>query len=297
MDEAPPPDDKTPPLGAEAGAPASAATAATAGKPAAPTPPAKAAAPASAPDAEAVNPAAPAAKVTFAADAATAPKAAAPAATAGKPAQAAAAGAAAAPKPAAAHPPTVAPPTGPPDPPPPAGVEPPAFIASLQAAIPGAVSQISYFVGDWTIIVPVAQIAAVARHLRDAPEASFDFCSDVTATDWPLRAEGRFDVVYCLYSTRLRHRIRVKIKVAESQPIPSATAIWLAADWLEREVWDLFGVNFTGHPDRRRILMPEDWQGFPQRKDYPLEGPGELLIENPLDWLKLRQARDEADIE
>jgi NADH-quinone oxidoreductase subunit C len=103
--------------------------------------------------------------------------------------------------------------------------------------------------------------------------------------------------VYCLYSTRLRHRIRVKIKVAEDQAIPSATATWLAADWLEREVWDLFGVNFTGHPDRRRILMPEDWQGFPQRKDYPLEGPGELLMENPLDWLKLRQARDEADIE
>jgi NADH-quinone oxidoreductase subunit C len=254
--EAPPPDDKTPPLGAEADAPAPLAKAAAAAPPAA------------------AKPAAPAAP---------------------KPA-ASAAGAATAPK-AAAHPPTVAPPTGPPDPPPPAGVEPPAFIASLQAAIPGSVSQISYFVGDWTIIVPVAHIAAVARHLRDAPEASFDFCSDATATDWPLRAEGRFDVVYCLYSTRLRHRIRVKITVAENQPIPSATAVWLAADWLEREVWDLFGVNFTGHPDRRRILMPEDWQGFPQRKDYPLEGPGELLMENPLEWLKLRQERDEADIE
>ena len=223
-----------------------------------------------------------------------APRPANPAAAPPKPA---AAGAAAAPKAAAAHPPVAAPPSGPPDPPPPAGVEPPAFIASLQAAIPGGVSQISYFVGDWTVIVPVAHIAAVTRYLRDAPDAAFDFCSDVTASDWPPRTEARFDVVYCLYSTRLRHRVRLKVRVAENQPIPSATAVWPAANWLEREVWDLFGVNFTGHPDRRRILMPEDWQGFPQRKDYPLEGPGELLMENPLDWLKLRQARDEADIE
>jgi len=235
------------------------------------------------------------------APAAPAPPADKPAAATAVPPGTAAAGAAkpaaAAPKPAAAHPPVAAPPSGPTDPPPPAGVEPPAFVASLQAAIPGSVSQISYFVGDWTLIVPVAHIAAVTRHLRDAPDAAFDFCSDVTASDWPPRTEARFDVVYCLYTTRLRHRIRVKVRVAENQPIPSATAVWPAADWLEREVWDLFGVNFTGHPDRRRILMPEDWQGFPQRKDYPLEGPGELLMENPIDWLKLRQARDEADIE
>ncbi len=154
----------------------------------------------------------------------------------------------------------------------------------------------SYWVGDWTIIIPVSYLLDVARHVRDAPDASFDYCSDVTATDWPPRAE-RFDVVYCLYSTRHRHRVRLKVKAAEHQPVPSVTAIWPAANWLEREVFDMFGVNFTGHPDRRRILMPEDWQGHPQRKDYPLEGPGELLMENPLDWLKLRQAREEADIE
>ena len=197
----------------------------------------------------------------------------------------------------AAHVPKAAPPTGPPDPPPPSGVTTPAFIAALQAAIPGGVSQTSYWVGDWTIIVPVGQLLAVARHLRDAPEAAFDLCSDVTATDWPPRPEGRFDVVYCLYSMRHRQRLRVKVKVAEHQPVPSVTDVWPGANWLEREVYDMFGVRFTGHPDLRRILMPEDWQGYPERKDYPLEGPGELLMENPLDWLRLRQAKEEADIE
>jgi NADH-quinone oxidoreductase subunit C len=206
--------------------------------------------------------------------------------------------ASAAAKPAAAHPPAApAAPAGPPDPPPPAGTAVPAFITTLQNVVPSSVEQLSYYVGDWTIIVPVAQLIATARHLRDAPDALFDFCSDVTATDWPPRKDARFDVVYSLYSTRLRQRVRLKVKVGEQEPLPSVTDVWPAANWLEREVYDMFGVNVTGHPDRRRILMPDDWQGFPQRKDYPLEGPGELLMENPLDWLKLRQAREEADIE
>src|SRR5581483_9528972 len=143
----------------------------------------------------------------------------------------------------------------------------------------------------------VEQLAAVLSHLAHAPDASFDYLSDLTATDWPPRAAGRFDVIYILYSTRHRHRVRVKAIAGEQTPVPSATVIWPAANWFEREVFDMFGVNFTGHPDRRRILMPEDWQGYPQRKDYPLEGPGELLMENPIDWLKLRQAKEEADIE
>src|SRR5882672_5656144 len=198
----------------------------------------------------------------------------------------------------AAHAPAApAPPSGPTDPPPPGDAVVPAFIMTLQRVLAGSVTQVSYYVGDWAIIVPVAQLPAVARHLRDAPDAAFDFCSDITATDWPVRKDARFDVVYNLYSTRHRQRVRIKVKVGEQEPVPSMADVWPAANWLEREVWDMFGVNFTGHPDRRRILMPEDWQGFPQRKDYPLEGPGELLMENPIDWLKLRQAREEADIE
>ncbi|PYR60507.1 MAG: hypothetical protein DMF91_12130 [Acidobacteria bacterium] len=278
-------------------APASAATAATAGKPALAaeaTSDEGVAKAAPKPENPAAAPTATTSETSSATGQPTAPAAAAVAAMAAKPAAAVAAPTA---KPAAPHtPPAAAPPSGPTDPPPPADKTPPAFIQSFQFSVVGSVSQISYWVGDWTIIVPVSRLLEVARHLRDAPDALFDFCSDVTASDWPPRAE-RFDVIYCLYSTVHRHRIRVKVRASDVQPVPSMTDVWPSANWLEREVYDMFGVNFTGHPDRRRILMPGDWQGFPQRKDYPLEGPGELLMENPLDWLKLRQARDEADIE
>ena len=204
--------------------------------------------------------------------------------------------AAATPPPPAARPPgesvrTIAPPAGPPDPPPPAGTPLPAFIAALQQALPDAVAQLSLWVGDWTIIVPAGRLLEVCRHLRDTPGAQFDFCADLTATDWPPRAQ-RFDVIYHLYSTRLRHRVAVKLRAADAEAVPTVSGIWPAANWFEREVFDLFGITFDGHPDMRRILMPDEWQGHPQRKDYPLEGPGELLLEAPLDWLKLRAARD-----
>jgi NADH-quinone oxidoreductase subunit C len=190
-------------------------------------------------------------------------------------------------------PPVAAAPTGPTDPAPPADKPLPEFITALQTALPGAVAQVSFWVGDWTVIVPAARLLEVGRHLA---AAGFDFCSDVTATDWPQRPQ-RFDVVYALYSIRNKQRIRVKVRAADNEPVPSVTAIWPAANWLEREVFDMFGVPFAGHPDLRRMLMPEDWQGYPQRKDYPLEGPGELLMESPLDWLRLRQAAHEAEIE
>jgi NADH-quinone oxidoreductase subunit C len=184
----------------------------------------------------------------------------------------------------------------PPDPPPPADVVPPAFIPALQRAFPDAVQHISYFVGDWAVIVPRERIVEIGTWLRDTPEASFDYCSDVTASDWPSRPD-RFDVIYSLYSVRHHHRVRVKVRAGADDSVPSVTGVWPAANWLEREVWDMFGVRFAGHPDLRRILMPDEWQGHPQRKDYPLEGPGELLMEDPVDWLKLRAEKNTADIE
>ncbi len=201
-------------------------------------------------------------------------------------------------KPAAPKPPKPPPgtPTAPPDPEAPEDVVVPNFVSAVRAALPDAVTHVSYWVGDWTVVVPAGRLLEVARWLRDSSRTPFDYCADLTASDWPARPQ-RFDVIYCLYSTRDRHRIRIKVRAAEAEPVPSVSEVWPAANWLEREVYDMFGVNFVGHPDRRRILMPDEWQGHPQRKDYPLEGPGELLMENPLDWLKLRNVEDETEIE
>jgi len=148
-----------------------------------------------------------------------------------------------------------------------------------------------------TLYVQRDDVPVVMRAMRDRPELGFAVLAEVTAVDfWPR--EPRFELIYILISLEHRHRVRLKVRLAgDAAHVATVCSVWPSANWLEREVWDLFGVNFTGHPDRRRILMPEDWQGFPQRKDYPLEGPGELLMENPLEWLKLRQERDEADIE
>jgi len=198
-------------------------------------------------------------------------------------------------KPAKAEPKAPPPPPGPPDQAPPADMAVPEYIAAVQADLPGVVEQVSFWVGDWTVIVPAGRLVEVATFLRDRPGCLFDYLSDLTAVDWPTR-DRRFDLVLCLYSTRLRQRVRMKVRAAEGDAVPSVTGVWPAANWLEREVFDMFGIPFSGHPDLRRLLMPADWQGHPQRKDYPLEGPGELLMEDPQDWLKARQAA-EADIE
>ncbi|HWP33968.1 MAG TPA: NADH-quinone oxidoreductase subunit C [Thermodesulfobacteriota bacterium] len=112
------------------------------------------------------------------------------------------------------------------------------------------------------------EIVAVMRALK---EAGFDFLLDLTAVDYPARPQ-RFEVVYHLYSFAANQRLRVKTRTADGEPVPSMTALWPSANWLEREVYDLFGVLFEGHPNLTRIVMPDDWVGHPLRKDYPIGG-------------------------
>jgi len=98
-------------------------------------------------------------------------------------------------------------------------------------------------------------------------EEVFDYCVDITAVHYPKR-EKQFDVVWVLYSFSRNERIRVKTQILEGEAVPSSVAIWPAANWLEREVYDMFGIKFEGHPDLKRILLPEGWKGYPLRKDY-----------------------------
>jgi NADH/F420H2 dehydrogenase subunit C len=111
-------------------------------------------------------------------------------------------------------------------------------------------------------------LVEVAQFLRDDPELSYEQLLFVTAVDWPSRAP-RFDVVYQLRSLRRGNSLRVKVQVpAEKPEVPTLSGVWPAANWHEREAYDLLGITFIGHPDLRRILMPESWEGHPLRKDY-----------------------------
>jgi NADH-quinone oxidoreductase subunit C len=159
--------------------------------------------------------------------------------------------------------------------PPPEGVDPEQNIAvqKLRAAMPQAIEEVSSFRDQVTVRVFKDNIVEVCTFLRDTPELEFDFLTDLTAVDYPQRPK-RFDVVYHLYSMTRNHRLRVKAAVAEEETIQSVTAVWKTANWDERECYDMFGVIFVGHPDLRRILLPEDWEGYPLRKDYPLAGYG-----------------------
>jgi len=132
-------------------------------------------------------------------------------------------------------------------------------------AVTGAFS----FLGQLSIHVSPDAIVRVCRLLRDDAETPFDYLSDLTCVHWPERDDAPFEVVYNLYS--ISKNVRVRLKVGVGEEVESVTSVWPAANWMEREVYDLFGVRFRGHPDLRRLLLPPDWDGHPLRKDYPLE--------------------------
>ncbi|OFW24083.1 MAG: hypothetical protein A3H97_18300 [Acidobacteria bacterium RIFCSPLOWO2_02_FULL_65_29] len=151
-------------------------------------------------------------------------------------------------------------------------MDPTALIQALQAAVPGARLDRAPTVDlQTTLYASRDDVPALARALRDRPELRFAFLAELTAVDLYPR-EPRFEVVYLLVS--LEHRVRLRLKVAlhaGDAMVHTVSDVWPAANWLEREVWDLFGIVFDGHPDPRRLLMPEDWEGFPLRKDYPVQ--------------------------
>jgi NADH-quinone oxidoreductase subunit C len=147
-----------------------------------------------------------------------------------------------------------------------------ALLASLQQANPGVQFEPAPTIDlHTTVYVPRDDVHAVARVLHDHPDLAFTFLAELTAADfWPR--EPRFELVYLLVSIAHRARLRMKVRLnAEDAHAATVCDVWPAANWLEREVWDLFGIVFDGHPDPRRLLMPEDWTGFPLRKDYPVQ--------------------------
>lgn len=135
-----------------------------------------------------------------------------------------------------------------------------------------AVAEVIEFRGETTVVVPREHLRRVAEYLAIQPGIAFPFLSDITAMDrFPL--EPRFEVNYHLLSIERRERLRLRVRLPGAEPvIASVTAVWPTANWHERESFDLFGIRFEGHPDLTRIVMPEEWEGYPLRKDYPVEG-------------------------
>ena len=148
-------------------------------------------------------------------------------------------------------------------------------VAAVKNAFPQAVDEVVEYAGETTIVLNPDYVPAVARYLRDTAGLVYNFLSDISAVDYYPNIEpprpGRFGVSYHLLSMLYKRRLRLKVYLPEDEPqVETVTSVWPGANFLEREVMDMMGVDFKGHPDKRRILMPEDWNGHPHRRDYPL---------------------------
>ena len=143
------------------------------------------------------------------------------------------------------------------------------LVESLQKRFPGAISEPLIFRGQPSLAVARESLVAVCEYLKGDEGGGYTYLVDETAVDYPKR-EKRFEIVYHLYSFQRNDRLRLKVLAGEGEKIPSVTGVWPTANWLEREVYDMFGVEYDGHPDLKRILLPDEWVGYPLRKDYDI---------------------------
>lgn len=146
------------------------------------------------------------------------------------------------------------------------------IIEKLKSRFPGSIESTNEFRGDLTVQVKKSDVVKVAEFLKTDPELAFDLPVDVLGVDM-YRPEYRFEVVYILYSIKNKNYLRLKVLADETDPVvPTLSTVWSGAAWNEREVFDMFGIKFAGHPDLRRMYMPEEYQYYPLRKDFPLMG-------------------------
>ena len=141
----------------------------------------------------------------------------------------------------------------------------------LKEKFPDAIEEVAFFSGEVTAKIKKDRLVEICRFLKDDSRTKLDLLSDLSAADYPGDVQ-RFEINYHIYSIPHRHRLRLKIRAAHGEGVPTVTGVWATANWHEREAFDLFGITFAGHPDLTRILLPDDWKGHPLRKEYPLEG-------------------------
>jgi NADH-quinone oxidoreductase subunit C len=144
-------------------------------------------------------------------------------------------------------------------------------VARLRERHPTSVLEVGIFRGEETVIVQPRSIVEVCRFLKEEPALAFHMLSDLCGVHF-LDRDYTYEVVYQLYSFKNNRRLRLKVRLGKGETVPSVTVVWPGADWLEREAYDLVGIRFEGHPDLRRILMPEDYDEHPLRRDFPLSG-------------------------
>jgi NADH-quinone oxidoreductase subunit C len=154
------------------------------------------------------------------------------------------------------------------------------LVKRLKTQFSNAIGDASEFIGQLSVHVDGLRIVEICNFLKDDRDTKFNYLSDLTCVHYPDRRQTPFEIVYNLFS--IDNNERVRLKVATKDTVESVTGVWPTANWLEREVFDLFGVNFTNHPDLRRLLLPPDWEGHPLRKDYPLEFVENSWTENHL---------------